>query len=61
VYTFFAPYSPSYSFFPSPPHPLVAALPPGRTHSALLFSDFVEEKEKMKNLIILLEINLATQ
>jgi hypothetical protein len=48
VYTVFAPYSPSYSLAPPPPPPISTTplQPPGRTCSVLLFSDFVEEKEK---------------
>jgi hypothetical protein len=58
---FFAPYSPSYPFSPSPP--LSHGCQPsslGRTCSALLFSDFVEEKReeiKKKNMTILLVLD----
>jgi hypothetical protein len=68
VYTFFAPYSPSYplsltpppSHWSSPPRP-----PPGRACSALLFSNFVGgkgEKTKWKKWhFSLFEIRIVTQ
>jgi hypothetical protein len=44
MYTFFILYSPSYPFSPTPPLSHLPGLPLG----ALLFSDFVEEKQKNK-------------
>jgi hypothetical protein len=40
----FPPYSPFYTLSPHPPPP-TGTNPPGRTCSALLFSDFVKEKK----------------
>jgi hypothetical protein len=44
VCTVFAPSSPSYNFFPSPPLP-TGTKPPGRTCSNVLFSNFSKRKE----------------
>jgi hypothetical protein len=48
VYTVFALYSPSYTLSPLSPPPTGGKPPtPGRTCSALLFSDFAKERKKI--------------
>jgi hypothetical protein len=44
MYTIFAPYSPSFTLPPSPPLSYWYQPFPGRTCSALLFYNFVKEK-----------------
>jgi hypothetical protein len=46
----FALYSPSHILFPSPPPLNGTNFPPGRTFSALLFSNFVKRKKKLPRL-----------
>jgi hypothetical protein len=59
----FALYSPSYSLSLTPPSPISTnPAPPGRTCSAILYSNFVKEKRKQKTWhFSLFELKIATQ